>query len=251
MIKGAAKVLRRNLIVFKKTWLTSMAFYFVEPLLYLSAMGLGLGTFVGDINGLSYTQFIAPGIIASSAMWTAASESTYDSFVKMHYGKIYHAMVAAPLFIEEVILGEVLYAALKAVIFGSIILLLITAFGYVLSPWALLVPPVLLLAGCVFALLGLIWTGLVPNIDTFSFFFTLMITPMFLFSGVFFPITNLPEYIQTVAWLLPLFHIVVLLRSLIFGQVGFFLLTHVTVLILMILALSPFPRIFIKKKMGI
>ncbi len=251
MNRWALKVLYRNIIVFRKTWLTNMTFYFVEPLLYLSAMGLGLGAFIGEINGMSYLQFIAPGIIASSAMWSAASESTYGSFVKMHFQKIYHAMVAAPLKIEEVVAGEILYAVFKAVIYGSIILLVITVFGLVPSAWALLTPLVLVLAGFIFALLGMIWTGLVPKIDSFSFFFTLIITPMFLFSGVFFPIDNLPGFVQVAAWFLPLYHVVVLLRSLVFGQVGPFLLLHAALLIVVIVLLFPFPQRLMRKRLGI
>ena len=251
MNRWAFKVLWRNIVVFKKTWLTNMTFYFVEPLLYLSAMGLGLGAFIGEINGTSYIQFIAPGIIASSAMWAAASESTYGSFVKMHFQKVYHAMVAAPLSIEEVVAGEILYAVFKAIVYGTIILLVITVFGLVASPWALLTPLVLILAGFVFALLGMIWTGLVPKIDSFSFFFTLVITPMFLFSGVFFPINNLPGFVQIAAWFLPLFHVVVLLRSLVFGEVGLFLLSHVAVLIFMIVVLFPWPQRLVRKRLGI
>ncbi len=228
-----------------------MTFYFVEPLLYLSAMGLGLGAFIGEINGTSYIQFIAPGIIASSAMWSAASESTYGSFVKMHFQKIYHAMVAAPLEIEEVVAGEILYAVFKAVIYGTIILIVITVFGLVPSLWALLTPLVLVLAGFVFALLGMIWTGLVPKIDSFSFFFTLVITPMFLFSGVFFPIDNLPGFVQTAAWFLPLYHVVVLLRALVFGNVGLFMLIHAAILVALIIILFPFPQRLMRKRLGI
>ncbi len=244
-------MLWRNIVVFKKTWLNNITFYFVEPLLYLSAMGMGLGAFIGEINGTSYVQFIAPGIIASSAMWTAASESTYGSFVKMHFQKIFHAMVASPINIEEVVVGEILYAVFKAVIFGSVILLVISVFGLVLSPWALLTPLVLVLAGFVFALLGMIWTGLVPNIDTFSFFFTMVITPMFLFSGVFFPIEGLPAFVEVIAWFLPLFHVVVLLRGLVLGEVGLFLLTHVAVLFFTILILFPIPQRLMRKRLGI
>ena len=251
MNRWAFKVLRRNIIVFRKTWITNMTFYFVEPLLYLSAMGLGLGAFIGEINGTSYIQFIAPGIIASSAMWSAASESTYGSFVKMHFQKIYHAMVAAPLEIEEVVAGEILYAVFKAVIYGTIILIVITVFGLVPSLWALLTPLVLVLAGFVFALLGMIWTGLVPKIDSFSFFFTLVITPMFLFSGVFFPIDNLPGFVQTAAWFLPLYHVVVLLRALVFGNVGLFMLIHAAILVALIIILFPFPQRLMRKRLGI
>ncbi|MDW7675737.1 MAG: ABC transporter permease [Bacillota bacterium] len=249
--RWSLKVLWRNIIVFQKTWLTSITFYFIEPLLYLTAMGFGLGTFVGEINGASYIQFIAPGIIASSAMWAAASESTYGSFVKMHYQKVYHAIIAAPIQLEEVVMGEILYAVFKAVLYGTIILAVIAAFGLVASPWALLTPVVLILAGFIFAELGMIWTGLVPKIDNFSFFFTLVITPMFLFSGVFFPINSLPEFAQWFAWLMPLFHIVVLIRSLVLGNVEAALIYHVIFMAVTILVLLPLPQKLMKKRLGI
>jgi lipooligosaccharide transport system permease protein len=249
--KAALKVLWRNLVVLQKTWVTNMAFYFIEPLLYLSAMGFGLGVFVGEINGISYVQFIAPGIIASSAMWAAAAECTYGSFVRMHYQKVFHAMLATPLELEEIVTGEILTGVCKSVIYGSVILVVIAGLGLVASPWALLVPFVLILAGLIFAALGMIWTGLVPKIDTFSFFFTLVITPMFLFSGVFFPLESLPGIMQSLAWLMPLYHIVVIIRTLVLGEPSLFLLVHGGWLALLALLLFPIPLRLMKKRLGV
>jgi lipooligosaccharide transport system permease protein len=245
----ALRVFRRNLKVFTKTWKTNIAFNFFEPLLYLAAMGWGLGTFVGEINGLSYIQFIAPGMIASSAMWASASECTYESYIRMHYQKIYHAIVATPIMLEEVVVGELLTGVFKSVLYGCVILFVITLLGLVLSPWAVLVPAVLLLSGFVFSELGMIWTGIVPKIDSFSYFFTILITPMFLFSGVFFPIEVLPDVVRLVAWFLPLYHIVVLLRSLVLGTVTPVLWLHVLWLFIFISILFPLPQYLMKRRL--
>jgi lipooligosaccharide transport system permease protein len=247
----AIRVLLRNLAVFRKTWKTSIAFNFIEPLLYLGAMGWGLGAFVGDINGMPYVVFIAPGLIASSAMWAASAECTYESYVRMHYQKIFHAIVTTPIHLPEVVVGELLTGALKSVLYGSVILLVISLLGLVQSFYALLIPVVLLLCGLIFAELGMAWTGLVPNIDSFSYFFTLLITPMFLFSGVFFPLESLPEFVQTLAWLLPLYHIVVLLRSLALGAISLQLLTHVLALLIFIVILFPLPLRLMQKRLGV
>jgi lipooligosaccharide transport system permease protein len=245
----AFRVLRRNLTVFTKTWKTNIFFNFFEPLLYLTAMGWGLGSFIGEINGLSYMQFIAPGMIASSAMWSASAECTYESYVRMHYQKTYHAIVATPVQLEEVVVGDMLMGVFKSVLYGSVILLVIAMLGLVPSPWALAVPLVLVLCGFVFAELGMIWTGIVPNIDSFSYFFTILVTPMFLFSGVFFPIEALPDAMRIVSWFLPLYHIVVLLRGLVLGSVTPSLLLHVAWLLVFIIAFFPLPQRLMKRRL--
>jgi len=221
-------VFRRNILVFKKTWLTNIAFNFIEPILYLGAMGYGLGRLVQDIEGMSYIQFIAPGIIASSAMWATAAECTYDSFVRMNHQKIYHAIVATPINLDEVVVGELLFGAFKSVLYGTVILAVIWIFGLVQSPWALLVPVALIPAGLVVAELGMMWTGLVPNMDSFSYFFTLVITPMFLFSGVFFPVSGLGELPARIAASLPLYHTVSIIRSLVTGDISRALFVNLT-----------------------
>ena len=245
----AVRVFNRNMAVFKKTWKTNIAFNFIEPLLYLGAMGMGLGSFVGAINGVSYMQFIAPGMIASSAMWAAASECTYDSYVRMNHEKIYHAIVVTPINIMEVVTGELLTGTMKSVLYGTVILFVITALGLVASPFALLVPLVCFFCGIIFSELGMIWTGIVAKIDSFSYFFTLIVTPMFLFSGVFFPLSALPSFVQTVAWFLPLYHIVVLLRSLVLGQITLILLGHALWLLVFAVLLFPIPLLLMKKRL--
>ncbi|APC07998.1 ABC transporter permease [Neomoorella thermoacetica] len=243
----AWKVFWRNFVVFRKTWLTNIMFNFLEPLLYLAAMGYGMGHYIPAIKGMSYLQFLAPGLIASSAMWATASECTYDSFVRMKFQKTYHAIVATPVSLDEVVVGEMLFGTFKSVLYGTVILLVILLLGLVPSPAALLVPPVLVLCGFAFAELGMIWTGLVPKIDTFSYFFTLIITPMFLFAGVFFPLDAMPLIVQRLAWLIPLYHIVELVRPLVLGQLSWGLLGHVAWLVVFI-AIFFYPPIYLLRR---
>lgn len=225
-------VFRRNLIVFRKTWLTNIGFNFVEPLLYLAALGFGLGIYVEQIQGLPYVQWIAPGLIASSAMWATAAETTYDSFVRMNFGKVFHAIAATPIHLDEVVAGEMLFGTFKSVLYGTVFLLVISLVGLVKSPAALLVPLVLVFSGMAFAVLGMSWTGLVPKIDHFSYFFTIVITPMFLFAGIFFPLEGMPMMVQRLAWFTPLYHTVQLVRSLVLGQLTATLWWHALWLLL-------------------
>jgi len=212
------EVFRRNLIVFNKYWLSNIMFNFLEPLLYLLALGIGLGIYISEVQGLSYLEFIAPGLLASSAMWSTSFECTYNSFIRLEVQKTYHAIVSTPVSLDEIVLGDIAFGAFKSVFYGGIFLLVLFVLGYVSSPLALLVPAVLLLTGMVFAQLSMIWTSIAPNMEIFSYYFTLFITPMFLFSGIFFPIDNMPLFVQRLAWFTPLFHSVQLCRGLITGQ---------------------------------
>lgn len=241
------KVFWRNFVVFRKTWLANIMFNFVEPLLYLGAMGVGLGAYVPSIEGLSYLQFIAPGLIASSAMWATASECTYDSFTRMHYQKVYHALIVTPISLEEIVLGELLFGTFKGVLYGTVILLVEAALGLVPSSLSLFVPFVLTLSCFTFAELSMMWTGLVPKIDTFSYYFTLVITPMFLFSGVFFPLQGIPSPAREFAFFSPLYHTVELVRALTLGQVTGPLLIHILWLIVFA-ALFFYPPIYLLKQ---
>ena len=216
----------RNLLVFRKNWKANIMFNFVEPVFYLLAMGYGLGSYVQAVGGLPYLHYLGPGLVASSAMWATAAECTYDSFVRLHYQKVYDAIIATPVSVEEVVVAEILYGAFKSVLYGSVIVVVLFFFGLVHSPWVLLVPAVLVLVGLVFAELSMIWTSFTPRIETFNYFFTLIITPMFLFAGVFFPVEGLPAFVRAVSWFTPLYHAASLTRALILGRVGADLWTH-------------------------
>ena len=219
------KVWMRDKDVFMKTFKVNFIPPLVEPVLYLLAMGFGLGLFVQQIEGVSYVQFIAPSLVAISMMFNSFFECTYASFVRMYYQKTFDAIIATPVNLEEVIAGELLWGATKSLINSFIVLGIIALFGLVSSPLALLIPPLSFLVGLLFASMAMCFTAVVPNIDAFNYPQFLLITPMFLFSGTFFPITALPQLTQIMAQLfLPLTHAVSLTRSLILGRLELSLL---------------------------
>lgn len=219
------KVWMRDKDVFMKTFKVNFIPPLVEPVLYLLAMGFGLGLFVQQIEGVSYVQFIAPSLVAISMMFNSFFECTYASFVRMYYQKTFDAIIATPVNLEEVIAGELLWGATKSLINSFIVLAIIALFGLVSSPLALLIPPLSFLVGLLFASMAMCFTAVVPNIDAFNYPQFLLITPMFLFSGTFFPITALPQLTQIMAQLfLPLTHAVSLTRSLILGRLELSLL---------------------------
>lgn len=213
----ALRVWQRNYSVYRKTWAISFIPPLLEPLLYILAFGMGLAVMVGDlqIEGRSfpYTTFIAPALIAVAVMYNAFFETTYNSFVRMYYQKTYDALLATPLNIEEIILGEMLWAATKAVIATALMGVVLALFGLFVFPGALLLLPLALLGGLLFAALGMICTALSPGIETFNLPTFLFIMPMFLFGGTFFPLRNLPGWAQGVAQALPLTHLVLLARG--------------------------------------
>jgi len=248
-MNGAFKVLGRHMRVFRRTWKHNIMFNVVEPLLYLSAMGFGLGTFVQEINGMSYLQFIAPGMIALTAMYSATFECTYGTFVRLHYQKTFHAMLAGPITVKDVILGEILYGMVKSIIFGTVILLVVTALGQIKSPAALFIPLLLILQGLVFAVLAMCYTAYTANIDFINYYITLAIMPFFLFGGLYFPVSALPGWVQAINWLNPLYHSVELCRALSLGQMSADLWTHAAILALMGLLLIPIPVKLMEKRL--
>lgn len=211
------RVFGRNFRVFLKTWKANIMFNFIDPILYLWAMGFGLGVYITKIHGIPYINFLAPGLIASSAMFSTTYEMTYDSFTRMSYHKTFHAMVATPVSMDDVVMGEIVYGTFKGVLYGTVFLFVTLLFGLVKSPLALLVPIPLAFMALAFSILSLLWTSVAPNYDSFGYFFTLLISPMFLFSGIFFPIETLPEGVRVLSWLTPLYHAVEVIRPLVLG----------------------------------
>jgi len=217
-IRRAWRVLQRHWTVYTKLYKTSFALNFVEPVLYLVAMGMGLGIFVKDINGQPYIKFIGPGIIASSSMFAAVYECTYGTYIRMTFQKTFDAILATPVNIDDLTAAELVWGAVKSVIYGLTIMLVVALFGLVDSPLVLLSVPFIFLCGLIFAEVSMITTALVPGIDSFSYFYTLFMTPLFLFSGIFFPVETLPPVVAGVAWFTPLYHLVTICRAFAGGQ---------------------------------
>lgn len=220
-LRGAWHVWERNWMVYRRRWIYSMLPNFFEPVFYLLGIGLGLGAYVaqgGEFEG-GYLAFLAPGLVAVAAMNGASFETTYNVFVKLHFGKLYDAMVATRMSMEDVALGEILWATTRAFVYGSGFLLVSLLFGLPLDPWLLLAPAAIVLIGFCFAALGMAFTSLIPMIELYSYYFTLIVTPLFMFSGVFFPLEDrFPPGLLLVAKLTPLYHGVELLRGLSRGR---------------------------------
>jgi len=222
----------RNLRVWRTYLWASLIGNLGEPLLYLVAIGFGIGALIGEngIYGIPYDVFLAPGILVSTCMYTATFETTFGSFTRMKPQKTFDAILVTPVNITELATGEVYSAAVKSGLGALIVLLVIWAFGLVKSPLAILTIPLGFLVGYAFGALGLVFTAIAPDYSFFNYFFTLLIAPMFLLSGIFFPVSVLPEWAQTIAHILPLTHAVTISRSLCLGTLSQELLVHVFVL---------------------
>ena len=214
------RVWRRNLDVFAKTAHVNFLPSLLEPILYLIAFGFGLGILVSaPVQGMPYINWIAPGLVSIAVMYGSFFECTYASFVRMYFQKTFDAIIATPVNLEEVIAGEILWGATRAVIHSTIVLGVVAAFGLVTSPLAILVPVVAFFGGLLFASLGMCFTALAQGIDFFNYPVYLLITPMFLVGGTFVPLSIMPDLVQTLAIAgLPLTHVVNLLRGLTTGQ---------------------------------
>jgi len=221
------KVWRRNLQVFMKTWKVNFFPPLFEPILYLVALGVGLGSLLSSISnqnafeGLHYIQFIGTALVAISVMNSSFFECSYGSFVRMYYQRTFDGIVATPISVEEVIAGELLWGATRSLISSTIVLGVIAAFGLITSPLFLLTFPIIFLGGLMFSSIAMCFTAIAPNIDFFNYPAFLFITPMLLLSNTFFPINSpgIPQALQTMAYaILPLIHEVTLARGLIVGK---------------------------------
>lgn len=220
----------RNALVWRKLAIPSLVGNFGDPLLYLLGIGYGLGAFVGEIGGMSYLMFFASGLVCSSAMNTATFEGLYSAFTRMTSQRTWEGILATPLRLEDVVLGEIIWAATKSLISGTAILVVAALLGGVQGWMAIAAVPVIFLTGLTFGALALFITAVSPSYDFFLYYFTLGVTPMFLFSGVFFPVASLPPAVAWVAWALPLTHAVAAARPLMTGQPLDGILTHLVVL---------------------
>ena len=231
--RRAIKVWHRNMVVFTRTWQVNFFPPLVEALLYLFAIGMGIGSYVKEIDGIPYVAFIAPAILAIAVMNSAFFECTYGSYVRMYYQKSFDAMIATPLSIEDVIAGELLWGATRSVIYVLIMLPVLAVFGVISLPLALLSVPLAFLGGLMFAGIAMCFTAVTPSIDTLNYPSFLFITPMSLFSGTFFPLTILPVTLQYVALvLLPLTHLVAIMRMFTLATVSPVLLLYLVWIIM-------------------
>ncbi|MDH5537504.1 MAG: ABC transporter permease [Betaproteobacteria bacterium] len=223
-------VWRRNRLVWNKLAIPSVLGHLADPMLYMLGLGYGLGAMLGEVGGVPYIAFLAAGTVCSSTMMSASFEATYSGFSRMHVQKTWDAILNAPLTLDDVLLGEMVWAASKSLLAGSAVLLVAWGLDLIASPLALWIVPLIFLTGLAFAALGLIMTALSPNYDFFMYYFTLAITPMMLVCGVFFPLEQLPHWLQNVAQALPLTHAVAVARPLMNGAVPPGVIQHLLVI---------------------
>ena len=223
-------VWQRNFLVWRKLAIPSMLGNLADPTLYMLALGYGLGTLLPDVGGIPYIAFLAGGTVCYSTMNSATFESLYSAFSRMHVQKTWDAILNAPLNLDDILLAEMIWAASKSFLSGMAILLIIWILGLSESWLALLTIPLVILIGLCFAGLGLTITSLSPSYDFFMYYFSLAITPMVLLCGVFFPVSQLPPFLQQVSGFLPLTHAIELVRPLLRGQWPHQALFHVLVL---------------------
>ncbi len=219
-LTGTLAVLRRNLRVWRRFFLASLVGDLAEPVLYLLALGYGLGTLVTEVHGMSYVRFLAPGLVVTATLYTAAFEATYGTYTRMVPQHTFAGILATPVGVTEIVLGEILYAGVKACVAGCAVLAVSAALGLVDSWTVALAPGLCLLCGLLFAGLTVLVTSLSPSYDFFNYYFTLAVTPMVLFSGVFFPLEQLPGWAQAAAWASPLTHAASAAHHLFSGRLG-------------------------------
>jgi lipooligosaccharide transport system permease protein len=225
------QVWRRNLMVWRKLAVTSILGNLADPMFYMLALGYGLGGLLPKVDGMPYITFLAAGTVCYSTMNSATFESLYSAFSRMHVQRTWDAIMNAPVSLDDIVFAEALWAAAKSLLSGMAILLIIWILGLSHSALVLWLIPLTVLIGLTFGTLGLTMTTLAPSYDFFLYYFTLAITPMVLLCGVFFPVSQLPPFLQQVSVLLPLSHAIELARPLVIGEVPRGVLLHVSVLV--------------------
>ena len=222
---------RRHFLVWRKVATTSIIGHIADPMIYLLGLGYGLGSLLPQMGGTSYMVFLAAGTVCYSTMNSASFEALYSGFARMHEQRTWEAILNTPVTLDDVVLAEILWAASKSLMSGTAVLAVASLLGLTHSAWALLLIPLALLVGLCFAALGLIVTALAPSYDFFMYYFTLVVTPMMLLCGVFFPATQLPPFWQNVSSVLPLTQAVDIARPLMNGLIPPDALAHVALLL--------------------
>lgn len=247
--RGALRFWQRNAFIFRRIFPESIAVNFLEPVIYLLAMGFGVGAYLRTIGGLPYLTFVATGLVSTAAMFGATFECTYNAYVQMYYEKAYDGAITTPLGVEDVVVGEIFWGATRSLLYGTAFLVVIALFGTVRSPLAVLLPGLFFLSGLMFSVIAMTFTAVNPSIDYFTFYFALFITPMFMFSGVFFPLDALPAWVGVATWLTPLSHVVSLARGLALGGLERRHLADLLWIVGVTAALFPAPIVLMRRRL--
>ncbi|MEO8510244.1 MAG: ABC transporter permease [Chloroflexota bacterium] len=220
----ARRLVERNIMVYRHQWIIIVSGAF-EPIFYLVGIGLGLGGIVREVplsdgRMVAYATFVAPALLATAAMNGAVFETIFNVFFKLNYAKTYDGVLATPMGITEIAIGEMLWALMRAALYAVAMFVIMLVAGLILSPWAVLMVPAALLVAAAFAAAGLAGTSYLRTVNDFDVPMGLIVMPMFLFSGTFFPISIYPWFIQVFMQATPLYHAISLIRGLSTGIVG-------------------------------
>jgi lipooligosaccharide transport system permease protein len=241
-------VFYRNYMVWLKYYKPGVIGDILEPILYLAALGFGVGKFIHGIGGISYVKYILPGIIASSSMYASAFESTFGAYTRMVTNGIYEAILITPIGIEDIVSGEILWGTAKAFMSGAAVLIIGFVFGWIISPMAFFIPVVIILNGILFSSLSLLITSFSPSYDFFSYYFTIAISTMFLFSGVFYPVSSLPHLVKYFVYFMPLYYTVGIIRMLDEGTINFSILSSYLIIIILFTLVFFYASVFFIRK---
>jgi lipooligosaccharide transport system permease protein len=236
---GLTHVLEHRAVQYRRTFRSSVFTSFLTPLLFLTAMGIGLGGYVdasadAALQGLTYIQFLAPGLLVATTMQSAAFEATFPIIGGLNWQRTFHAMYATPLSPRDIALGNLLWTSVRLAMIASVFTIIVVLLGAAYSPAILFGIPIAILTGMSFAAPISAFSATQRTPARFNVIFRFIITPLFLFSGVFFPIDTLPAPLQAVAWLSPLWHGVVLTRGVVYGVAStepVLMLIHLTILV--------------------
>lgn len=219
----ALKMVQRNALAYKRYWMAFISGFF-EPVFYLGAVGFGVGRFVGTVDyggvDVSYAAFLAPGMLAASTLNGAVFDGFFSPFFKLNWMKTYDGIITTPVNIPDIALGEMIWAQIRGTIYSAGFLAVMLAFGLIKSWWALLALPAVMLSGLALASGAMVLTAITKQISSLEKVMTLVVFPLFLFSGTFFPVSLYPEVLRPLVQATPLYHSVTLLRSLTIGRVG-------------------------------
>jgi lipooligosaccharide transport system permease protein len=226
-----AGVMVHDLAVFRRYWLSTTFSSVVEPTIYLLAFGFGFGSLVSVVGGYRYLDFLGTGVVGTAVLFTSAFAGMFQTFVRRTFQHTYDAVLATPVDVHELVTGEALWIGVKAGVYGCAPLGVAVLFGLRPSPTALLVPAVGFVTGLGFGLFGMWMSAMVPNIDSFNYIISAVLTPLFLVAGTFFPLDTLPGWARTVSLFNPLYHCVELVRHSVFDRLGVNDLGHLAALV--------------------
>lgn len=219
----------------------------IDPLFYLLAMGFGLGSYLTTVGGMSYRDFIITGLISATAMTAATSETTVNAFIQFRIEKTYDAMLMTPINTGDIVIGQSIWAGIRALIFGGIFFLVSIFISGNFNIFFVLIPVVLFVVGYLFGVLGLAFTYIAPSREFLNYYNVLVIRPLYMFSGTFFPISSMPSVVQKITWVSPLYHASKIVRGIWVNQLDANLFAHLIWLLVLSAVLSIIPLYVLHK----